>query len=780
MPTPLVPFANSEIRMRYKEPFLTEGLNAKLAVNQAPGVYRGFRLGTHANSLTVTVVPDPVGNDHSVVYQTATGRSLTLRKEGGSFSLVLSAYANKTIVIAIYATYILGSESEAEIRAYEFFPTDEFTGAAENAELVVLGTVVVPAAGVIPAANIVHDRRRMAWENRASEDVAWSPIVKNPSFEHGVTTVTGYLGISDWTNGSEGASAANGYFRLGATTVRSGAKSLEAYKQGGGPLGWSVYQYQEIPVVPGQLVRVTGWVRQLQAPTAGSLTFNLFWGDLDSVASGSSVVTASATGVDASFRKVEAVIAVPVGSYILKTVSIAVAGLTVATSPAVALVVDDFQVYVELGTALAIAGAADARLKDEIVANLVIEDPIAYSLDQLAARFRFDRNIPSGEGRLLLQRKSSGAALPPILEIVGRMLLGSDFLGTSANVLRPRISTKHTSAFNATLMWESLNVAGGIAARLYMNLSGHLMFTVNASYDGTNWNKDTAGQRAQLIQYVRDGFEIYTRDLDAAWTTWTLYVKTTGPRTTTAAVPTATPILAVGDSVGNRRVIVDHLGLIQNRQTVIYQNWLAPSLAAWSASVSGTATATTILSNTAIQGPARRLFVPASSDQANAYQANVIQASNTSNQIHVVEWEMDTDTVGFGPVTFEGGFRHDETAIPSSEDAVKVHSSSSAANYQFITTGTVAGTGSSDTGVPVGGFHRFRIEWYGSATPGGARAICYIDGVLRAERTTFLPDSAGLTMSVAFSLKNIISVAKYAVLSPVRYTGTRYLSEDAL
>ena len=777
MPTPLVPFANSEIRMRYKEPFLTEGLNAKLAVNQAPGVYRGFRLGTHANSLTVTVVPDPVGNDHSVVYQTATGRSLTLRKEGGSFSLVLSAYASKTIVIAIYATYILGSESEAEIRAYEFFPTDEFTGAAENAELVVIGTVVVPAAGVIPAANIVHDRRRMAWENEAVEAVPWSPIIKNPSFEHGVTGASSHLAISDWVNGLEGASLANGYFRLGTTTVRSGAKSLEVFRVGAGPINWFVRQYQEIPVVPGQLVRVVGWVRQLQLPV-GSLTFNLYWGDLDSVASGSSVITASlASGVDATFRKVEAVLAVPAGSYVLKTVGVEVAGYTVA-APGVGHVIDDFQVYVEAGTNLAIAGAANARLKEQLVSNLIVEDPISYTINQLAARLRFDRTTPSTEGRLLLERKA-GSGLPPILEL-GRMLLGNNFLSSAVDARRPRVSVRHSGTYDATLVWESLKDSGGIAVRLYVNLSGHLMLTVNASYDGINWNKDSAGSRAHLVQLVRDGFEIYTRDADAAWTTWTLYFKTTGPRTTTAAVPTFAPILAVGDSVGNRRVIVDHLGLVQTRQTVIYQNWLAPFLAAWSAAVSGTATATTILSNTAIQGPARRLFVPASSDQANANQGNVIQANNTSNQIHVVEWEMDTDTVGFGPVTFEGGFRHDETAIPSSEDAVKVHSSSSAANYQFITTGTVAGTGSSDTGVPVGGFHRFRIEWYGSATPGGARAICYIDGVLRAERTTFLPDSAGLTMAVAFSLRNIISVAKYVVLSPVRYTGTRYLSEDAL
>lgn len=55
MPTLLDTFTDSELKMRYREPFLTEGLNAKLAVNTPRGTYRGFTIGTNGSNNTITI-----------------------------------------------------------------------------------------------------------------------------------------------------------------------------------------------------------------------------------------------------------------------------------------------------------------------------------------------------------------------------------------------------------------------------------------------------------------------------------------------------------------------------------------------------------------------------------------------------------------------------------------------------------------------------------------------------------------------------------------------------
>ena len=92
MPTAISTFADSEFRMRYREPYVTEGLNAKLEVNTPPGTYRGFRLASNVGlNDTIYVEADPDALDHAAVYQTLDGFSLTVRKVGGTYSVDLSS-----------------------------------------------------------------------------------------------------------------------------------------------------------------------------------------------------------------------------------------------------------------------------------------------------------------------------------------------------------------------------------------------------------------------------------------------------------------------------------------------------------------------------------------------------------------------------------------------------------------------------------------------------------------------------------------------------------------
>ena len=529
MPSTLLTLAESETTVRYREAFLTDGLNKKLAVNTPPGTYRGFRLATSGTALSVTVTADATYNDHVAVYQTSGGASLTLRKTGGNFTVNLTAYANKTVVLAAFASYSVGAATVAEVRAYELLPADEFTGATENADLVVLGTVVVPAAGTIAAANITHARRRFAWENQAAEQVAWSPVLRNPSFEHGVSSASRAFAVSDWQMPVSSWSA-NHVFRLGTSTVRSGAKALELNKTNGGAGSCRINQFVEIPVVPGQLVRTVSWLRQLIAPTGGSYTLNLYWGDLDGTASSSTAVTLSAAGTDASFRKVESTVVVPASVYVLKTVTVEAVNITTG-STGVAVVFDDVQVFVETGSPQALASAGNARLLQQKVSALLLEDNSTYAQGQRGVAVYYDKSTPSNEGQVAIEREDqdySGANLPPALQLMGRMLLGEQLIATETKALLPRVKAPVGTAVGIqhTLLWESVPsglkgvrmYAGDLVAGTTITDTMFVM-TVNAAFDGTNWTKDVNGVAAIAFSLGRDGFTVHHQV--AGTNTWT-------------------------------------------------------------------------------------------------------------------------------------------------------------------------------------------------------------------------------------------------------------------
>jgi hypothetical protein len=207
---------------------------------------------------------------------------------------------------------------------------------------------------------------------------------------------------------------------------------------------------------------------------------------------------------------------------------------------------------------------------------------------------------------------------------------------------------------------------------------------------------------------------------------------------------------------------------------------MAPFLAAWSSGTVGTGSASVIYSDPNIPGPARRLFVNASGDQVNSYGYFVCQGPLAAGQLHVLEWEMNgTDLIGTPALVCQAGFLHDESAEPSGEDYIKFYKSSANANWQFMTQGTTSQQ--SDTGVAPTAFQRFRIEAYGSGYPGGTRALGYINGTLVAEHTTATAMPANDLAGIVFFLKATgVLTNKQVVISPVRYWGRRFVSDDAL
>lgn len=333
-----------------------------------------------------------------------------------------------------------------------------------------------------------------------------SRVMRNGNFEHGVTTDTTRYGITDWENRPD--LAVNGAWRLNTTTPDTGGKHLEFNKTNVAASTARIQQEKEVAVSAGQFIRVACRVRQLIAPTAGTYSVVLYWGDADSAASSSSSVALQVLSTtDGAYRTVDQTIAVPSGKRFLKTVALEVAAVT-SGSTGVALLVDNLQVYVETPTGQ--TPAVDTmRLQARTMDAIVLEDPATYALGALAALLRFDKSTPSGEGQVVLERKDQvSASLPPALQLFGRILsLGANLIGSEANALKPRVDAPVATGanINYTLLWQSVP-SGLKGIRIYAGdldnatvTQPGILITVNASFDGTNWNKDVNATESMAV-----------------------------------------------------------------------------------------------------------------------------------------------------------------------------------------------------------------------------------------------------------------------------------------
>lgn len=518
----------AKIKMKWKEQYVSEGLNHKAIPTSAKGVYSGLQLVE--NITTTRKVDIQKGSDttHAAVHLSADGFALTYYDAvGTTITLDLSSASldNQETVIALAITYTIGADTTANWMAYPIADWNALS-AAQQAELLVIGTIMVPAAATnITSSMLLQRRRNVAWDSVLRGAVPWSPLLRNSGFEHGVAGGTNPYDITDWVNDS---APTNGVFRMGATAVNSGNYSLEFNKTSTSASNAVFTQRLEVPVTPGaQNYRFVCYIRQLIAPTAGSYKIVFYWGDQNSSTWLNTATTVSAAGTDAAFRKIDEIIEVPGGSYFLKYVTIEVSGVTSA-STGVAVCFDDFQVYLEQVTPYARSGALQSAMRALLTAALVVEDSSSYAPGQLAALLRFDKSSPTNEGQLVIERRDqnyTGANLPPAVELFGRLLnLGSKVAGSAANARLPRVTAPYYGGVGPTLLLQSDNNTGGYSIRLYASADDKGFFvTVNASYDGTHWNKDVNGTTASKFGVHADyGLKVQTQSA-ANNTPWTFF-----------------------------------------------------------------------------------------------------------------------------------------------------------------------------------------------------------------------------------------------------------------
>jgi hypothetical protein len=485
----------TKIKMKWKEIYVSEGLNRKVIPSTPKGIYSGLRLiqnlgGPTDRQVEISSAPD---GTHAAVHQSSTGFSTTYHDNAGiSTILNLNSVSldNQETVITLSITYVIGADTVANWIAYPIADWNLLTD-AQRAERIVLGTINVPAAATnITSAMILPARRTIAWESAAPGSVAWTPIVKNGDFEFALDDGVFGHAATYW----ESTQSANGEWKVQSVDPQSGARAL-AFNQliAAATTSW-IDQTVGIPVVAGQLMRCRLYVKNLKVPTGGTLSLRFIFADSTYGSSVASVVSIPMTGIDASYRVIDGVFAVPataVNLYVVRIENTLSQGTT-----GIAFRIDGVQAWLEAGSALDSTPADEGVRQTVSAESLIIEDrtdPIADYFGTAALL-----HMPISNEVWLERRDRNTTASSPIqlaLRTARITQLGADLLNTEARAILPRIEAgvSVVGGVELTLMWQSVPT-GQPGYRKYVSATGQLVETVNALWGGATWSKDQVGQ----------------------------------------------------------------------------------------------------------------------------------------------------------------------------------------------------------------------------------------------------------------------------------------------
>ena len=499
MPTTHLTFNPAEVRMRYKEPYLTEGLNAKLAVVQPAGIYRGFRLAGTGTNGELQIVADGDASDHVAVYRTSTGLALTLRRTS-SFLVDLSALAGTTVVVAIYATYAVGSTTTAVLRTYT---VSEYLAAPELPELVVLGVVTVPSGA--PISTFTYQYRTIAALKAAPGAVPVQSLLRNTSFEAGIVNDAGLFAAYFW---EKRVASGTGEWRVVTTPAPGGVKSL-ALRFSAGPLTGTVTQAVNCPVVAGQILRLTWKLRVDDPLLSGSMTLAYDFLDASGTVTGSvSETLAVGSSTSSAFVSYERSRVVPSGVTHLRNVTLTATNVVFTLTATNVVFLDDVTLSL-CEVAPTFERAGDARMAHmEVASALLLEDPAASPAYSGATLLRHLAAAYGGSPGLLGSDRAGAASL---LNWVGRVVLGEG-LHSAANAIVPRVRIDRDTANLYTLAFE-FGSNSSYHGRVYLDPVGATFITHNAYWDqaGGVWTRQVSG-RASCVRISATTFAFYEHD----------------------------------------------------------------------------------------------------------------------------------------------------------------------------------------------------------------------------------------------------------------------------
>lgn len=158
--TILIPdLGNTNVKLRYKEEFLSTGVNEKAWGVLRRGILRGFNL-TPAGALTVTLGVNAETGDSMAVIEDSDGLQFRALLTGPSGVASLATYAaGDVVVLVLEVVYTLGGATEFRLDSYL---EADYKLLADVEFKCVVGEVTIPAGGVIAAADISYNYRSYA------------------------------------------------------------------------------------------------------------------------------------------------------------------------------------------------------------------------------------------------------------------------------------------------------------------------------------------------------------------------------------------------------------------------------------------------------------------------------------------------------------------------------------------------------------------------------------------------------------------------------------------
>jgi hypothetical protein len=168
--------------LRYRHPFVTEGLNKKV-VGMPSGILQGGKLTAAVGNQSVVVNTDPDTGLSVYNYERRSSplSAVTVIEEENR-TIDLSAQAGTTVYVCLYVEYTITTTTLVQFRTYsesELFGASPVT---EAGDVVILGKVDVPATAIpIPDEDVVGDHRTDAWQRRSAGSRDWLQIFRNGS-----------------------------------------------------------------------------------------------------------------------------------------------------------------------------------------------------------------------------------------------------------------------------------------------------------------------------------------------------------------------------------------------------------------------------------------------------------------------------------------------------------------------------------------------------------------------------------------------------------------------
>lgn len=259
MPTTLYNVPEADLALRYREPFISKGLNAKYQGVVPVGVYDGF-VPQPAGALELALVPGSSGLSIAVATSSLEATYQISIQLPGTQTLDLSSLASTTVAVVLEASYSFPSVTTAILKAYNVATEAVPTYAC------VLATVVVPASGVIPASSISLKNRTFAWQEQSRDGIPFVSVVKNGSFDFGLAA--GAAVPPFW------AFTGNGTTAIDNTTKPSGTfigNVLTYTTAGAGAATGKIRQYIGVPLGGSNgRFRMSVYFNRLVAPSSGN------------------------------------------------------------------------------------------------------------------------------------------------------------------------------------------------------------------------------------------------------------------------------------------------------------------------------------------------------------------------------------------------------------------------------------------------------------------------------------------------------------------------------